>query len=56
MTKEQKALEFVTDLVNRFREDIDKMKADQEPDCINDSLNHLCQILSDAGEVVDEEN
>jgi len=53
-TKEEKALAFVVDLVSRFREDIDNMNAGKEPLSFpGDALNHMVDILTEAGEIVD---
>lgn len=56
MTQEEKALAFVSELVERFREDIDNMKAGKEPMCFqDDALNHMVSILTDAGKIIDDE-
>lgn len=54
ITKEEKAYAFVSELVERFREDIDNMNAGREPMCFPDgALNHMVSILTEAGEIVD---
>lgn len=55
MTQEEKALVFVSELVNRFREDIDNINAGKEPMCFpDDALNHMVSILTNAGKIIDD--
>jgi len=56
MSKEEKAYAFVLDLANRFKEDIEAMKAGKEPMGFpGDALNHMVNILTDVSAIMDED-
>lgn len=53
MTKEEKALEFVQNLAERFKEDIEAMKTGKEPMWFpGDALNHMVDILDSVDKII----
>lgn len=56
MSKEEKALKFVEDLAERFKDDIEALRTGNEPMGFpGDALNHMVDILTEVGEIVDSE-